>query len=72
MDFVCQKYSQLRLASVVDDRNFRGPTDTVVKAALDAVEFDRLAGLKNNIDKYVAVGNTSGSRNILRQIQLEG
>ena len=45
MHHLCAKYERLKVASVVDDRNFRGPTDVVMKAAIDAIQFDTLAGL---------------------------
>ena len=55
-------HEQLKIGSVIDDRNFRGPTEVVLNAAKDAVQFDLLAGLRNNFDKYVAIGNSSASR----------
>ena len=56
MFYLADKHSQLRIGSVIDDR--KGPTDVVLAAAADAVQFDSLAGLRNNVAKYVAVGNS--------------
>ena len=43
-----------------------------MKASVEAIEFDTLAGLRNNVGKYVAIGNTQASRKLLSTLTLEG
>jgi len=46
------------MGSVIDDRNFRGPSASVIKAVHAAIEFDHMAGLTNNLKKFVALSTT--------------
>ena len=52
------KFPTLKLGSVVDDTNFRGPTEPVIQAVQEALRFDKLAGLHNDIKKSTALSAT--------------
>ena len=66
------KFPDIRLGSVVDDRNFRGPTDDVIKAVQSALRFDKMAGLDNNIKKFTALSATTEGKDTLRRARFDG
>ena len=45
-------------AVFADSRNFRRPTTSVIKAVQAALEFDKDAGLDNNVSKFAALSTT--------------
>ena len=57
------KFPTVKLGSVVDDRNFRGPTEPVIQAVQEAFRFDKMEGL-DNIEKLTAPGSTRRERKI--------
>ena len=50
---ITAEHPKVSMGSVIDDRNFRGPCASVVDAAHAAIEFDKMAGLTNNLKKFV-------------------
>ena len=57
---------------VVDDRNLVGKVLDVLGAARDCLRFDRLAGLFNNIPKFLGMANNPGDRRILAAAHFGG
>jgi hypothetical protein len=66
------EHPNVRMGSVIDDRNFRGPCASVVDAVQAAMEFDKMAGLTNNLKKFVALSITEAGWQKLQQTQFEG
>ena len=60
------------MGSVIDDRNFRGPSASVICAVHAAIEFDHMAGLTNNLKKIVALSTTAEGRQTLQQTLFDG
>jgi hypothetical protein len=60
------------MGSVIDDRNFRGPSASVICAVHAAIEFDHMAGLTNNLKKFVALSTTVEGRQTLQQTKFDG
>ena len=62
----------VKTGSIIDDRNFRGPRSEVVAAVNTALQYDKAAGLINNLPKFVALSNCKEQRRILRDTLFEG
>ena len=60
------QFPDIRMGSIIDDRNFRGPCQTVIDAVKYALKFDKLAGLHNNLPKFVAMSSKVEGRTKLR------
>ena len=67
-----ERHPGIKLASVIDDRSLRGPTQTVIDATRTAMVFDRLAGLKNNVSKFVGLSTTDTGRESLSNALFDG
>jgi len=68
---LCGAYKS-KYGSVIDDRNFRGPSASVIGAVYAAIEFDHMAGLTNNLKKFVALSTTVEGRQTLQQTKFDG
>jgi len=60
------------MGSVIDDRNFRGPCASVISAVHAAIDFEHMAGLTNNLKRFVALSTTMEGRQTLQQTQFDG
>ena len=56
----------------VDDRNLVGPLDDVLGAAFACLRFDAIAGLANNIPKFLGLANNEEDRARLAAILFQG
>ena len=65
------KFPTVKLGSVVDDRNFRGPTDKVILAVQEALKYDKMAGLDNNIKKFTALAASPEGKEKLAQARFD-
>ena len=70
--FVNHECPKVQLGSVIDDRNFRGQCSEVIRAVHFAIQFDKDAGLTNNLSKFVALSTCPKARDILRDTQFGG
>ena len=61
-NYIQDAHPQVSMSSVIDDRNFRGPTECVIAATSDAIEFDGIAGLDNSLKKFAALSTTKEGR----------
>jgi ribonuclease HI len=69
---VQSQHPRVKTGSIIDDRNFRGPRAEVVAAVRTALKFDRIAGLINNLPKFVALSNCKEARKSLRTTLFDG
>ena len=53
---------------VVDDRDLVGPVEDVIGATFSCLHFDGMAGLANNIPKFVGLANNSDDRKRLAEV----
>ena len=70
--FINAQCPNVKLGSVIDDRNFRGPCCDVIKAVQLALKFDDDAGLKNNHAKFAALSTCPSARDTLRHTSFGG
>ena len=66
------QHPSVKMGSIIDDRNFRGPRAEVAAAVRTALRFDKIAGLINNLPKFVALSNCKEARQILRNTLFDG
>ena len=64
-------FPTVKLGIVVDDRNFRGPTDKVILAVQEALKYDKMASLDNNIKKFIALAATPEGKEELAQARFD-
>ena len=57
----------VKKSAVVDDRSFRGKCADAIKAVHLALKYDKLAGLVNNLSKFVAISTFTNARQRLRE-----
>ena len=72
LNYIQAKHPTISMSSVIDDRNFRGPTEDVINATLSAIEFDHIAGMDNNMSKFAGLSTTADGRNKLRDTLFDG
>ena len=66
------RWPRVHKGSVVDDRDLVVKADEVMGATLECLSFDKKAGLKNNIPKFLGLANINEDREYLAQTRFEG
>ena len=56
----------------MDDRSFRGPTEPVIQAVHEALKFDKMVGLDNNIKKFTVLSAKPEGKECLNQARFNG
>ena len=74
VEFKCldHQHPTVTKTSAVDDRTFRGPNADVINAVHTALAFDKCAGLKNNLKKFVALSTCAKARARLKTEKFNG
>ena len=70
--FVNHECPKVQLGSVIDDKNFRVQCGEVILAVRYAIQFDKDAGLTDNLSKFVALSTCPRAREILHETQFGG